>query len=86
MSVLNPLIIVAVALIFTQLWVLINQARTRRIAESTHSIVNSQRSAMLRLIAELTDRIATENPRDKKARSAATVAQREADDADNPRR
>jgi hypothetical protein len=46
------------------------------VTESTHVIVNSQRSVMLRLVASLSRRIADENPGD-------IMAQRAADGADS---
>src|SRR5438034_855916 len=44
------------------------------IAEGTHTIVNSQRTVLLRLVAELAKRIARENPKDLKARDQAEAA------------
>lgn len=62
------------------------QIKVKRIAEETHTIVNSQRTMLLRLVAALTRRIAYENPDDLKAQDAAFAAEKEADAADSPRR
>ena len=82
----NPFLIVLVVMIFGQLWTLIGQRRMRQLAESTHIIVNSQRSMMLRAIALLSRRIAEENPKDKKAQAAALAAEQESVLAEKPRR
>ena len=55
--------------------------RLTEVGESTHKIVNSQRTIMLRLVAALSRRIASENPRDAAAQVAADHA-----DADLRRR
>ncbi len=82
---MNSLTVVYVALIVCSIFFLIVNAvlqiRVKRIAESTHTIVNSQRTAMLRVIEALTGRIAEENPTDKSAQRAADVAKQEADSA-----
>ncbi len=63
-----------------------NQSRIRDLSESTHHIVNSQRSLMLRTIALLSRRIADENPSDKKAQKAAKEAEQDAIDSGSERR
>ncbi len=84
---MNSLTVVYVALIACSIFFLavnaVLQIRVKRIAEDTHTIVNSQRTAMLRLIAHLTGRIAEENPKDKKAQEAARMAQKDSESADN---
>lgn len=62
------------------------QIRVKRIAESTHVIVNSQRTMLLRLIATLSRRIADENPKDRNAQDAASHAEADAETSDHPRR
>ncbi len=47
-------------------------------AEGTHIIVNNQRTVLLRLNAELRERIARENPKDEEAQEAAKIARDEA--------
>lgn len=59
-------------------------ARLAGIASSTnatHKIVNSQRTVMLRMVAQLARRIADENPDDLKAQQAAQDAEQDAIDA-----
>ena len=63
-----------------------NQSRNYRLAISTHQIVNSQRSVMLRTIARLWRRIADQNPDDEEARLEAEAAEEEAGLTDKPRR
>ncbi len=50
----------------------------RQVADSTHVIVNNQRTAMLQLIASLRRRIADEHPHDKAAATAAAAAELDA--------
>lgn len=50
-------------------------------ADGTHAIVNSQRTMLLRLNAELRERIARENPKDTEAQEAAIEARQEANKA-----
>lgn len=87
---MNSLITVFVALFIVQIWFLIvnsvMQIKVKRIAESTHVIVNSQRTMLLRLIAQLSKRIAEENPTDKDAQEAAGLAEHDAQLSDHPRR
>ena len=64
----------------------VSQSKLRQIAESTHIIVNSQRTMMLRVVAALSRRIADENPNDPKAQEAAEFAEQEAENASAPRR
>lgn len=45
---------------------------TRQVSLSTHKIVNNQRTQMLRLVANLSARIAKENPGDKEAQIVAS--------------
>ncbi len=87
---MNSIFIVLIVLFIVQVWFLIVnsvlQIRVKKIAESTHIIVNSQRTMLLRLIATLSRRIAEENPEDEKAQSAAGFAEDDAISADHPRR
>ncbi len=87
---MNSLTVVYVALISCSVFFLIVNAalqiKVKRIAESTHIIVNSQRTMMLRAIALLSRRVADENPSDGKAQEAAKVAETDAETADQYRR
>jgi len=87
---MNSLTVIYVSLIVCSIFFLVVNAvlqiRVKRIAESTHVIVNSQRTMLLRLIAALSLRIAEENPQDEKAQDAARSAKSDADSADYPRR
>jgi len=87
---MNSLFMVLLALFVVQIWFLVLnsvlQIKVRRIAESTHIIVNSQRTMMLRVVAALSRRIADENPDDRKAQEAAEFAEQEAENASVPRR
>jgi hypothetical protein len=56
---------------------------THGITASTHRIVNSQRTQMLRLIAALSARIAKDNPGDEDAQIALRNAMTDADKASN---
>lgn len=51
-------------------------------SDSTHRIINSQRTVMLRMIAAMARRIADENPTDVKAQKAAEAAERDANAAE----
>ncbi len=62
------------------------QQRMCQLAESTHQIVNSQRSAMQRAAYLLLKRIAEENPDDAEAQEALRVAKAELETLDKPRR
>ncbi len=66
--------------------IMVMQMKVKRIAESTHVIVNSQRTMLLRLIAQLTGRIAEENPTDAQAQNDARIASQDAEDSELPRR
>jgi len=87
---MNSLTVVYVTLIACSIFFLVVNAvlqiRVKRIAESTHVIVNSQRTMMLRAIALLSRRVADENPADSKAQEAAQVAETDAEAADHHRR
>ena len=87
---MNSLTVIYVSLISCAIFfLLVNavlQIRVKRIAESTHIIVNSQRTMLLRLIASLTKRIAQQNPSDLEAQEAAEAAHQDAEAADHPRR
>ncbi len=87
---MNSLGIIYVVLMTGSIFFLIMNAvlqiRVKKIAESTHIIVNSQRTMLLRLIAALSRRIAKENPSDKEAQDAAAIAESDADISDHPRR
>jgi len=87
---MNSLTIIYVSLISCSIFFLaVNaalQIRVKRIAESTHTIVNSQRSKMIRLIAILTRRIAKENPQDDEAQREAMEAEQDVMELDQPRR
>ncbi len=50
----------------------------RGIADSTHKIVNNQRTVMLRLVATLSRRIANDNPGDAEAQLGALAAEDDA--------
>ena len=84
---MNSLTVIYVALIACSIFFLIVNAvlqiRVKRIAESTHIIVNSQRTVMLRAIALLSRRVASENPNDGKAQTAAKAAEEDAERADH---
>ena len=62
------------------------QIRIKSISESTHQIVNSQRSAMQRAIWILSKRIALEHPEDADAQEAEMAARQELELLDKPRR
>ncbi len=62
------------------------QFKIKRVAESTHIIVNSQRTMLLRLVAALSRRIADENPEDPEAQQAAQLAESDAETSNHPRR
>ncbi len=87
---MNPILMVLVVLFCVQVWFLIvgaiGQYKIRQIAQSTHIIVNSQRTMLLRLVAALSRRIADENPEDAKAQDAATIAEKDAETSNHPRR
>ena len=87
---MNSLTFILVSLLVVQMFFLIvnmlSQATIKRLAKSTHIIVNSQRTMMLRLISQLTRRIANENPTDQKAQDAAATADKDAFMSDKPRR
>jgi len=87
---MNSILMVFIALFVVQVFFLIMnalaQVKIKRLAQSTHIIVNNQRSMMLRLIAQLTRRIAEENPSDQKAQDAAMIADNDAFMSDKPRR
>ncbi len=87
---MNSLTVVYVALIACSVFFLavnaVLQIRVKRIAESTHTIVNSQRTMLLRIIAALSKRIAIENPTDKDAQDASKLASDDAEAAEYPRR
>ena len=55
----------------------------KKTTDETHVIVNNQRTVMLRLIASLASRIASDNPSDLAAQAAAAAAMTEADQS-NP--
>ncbi len=57
------------------------QDKIRRIAISTHIIVNNERSVMLRTIAAQAERIAKDNPQDVSAQRSAIDTKEEADKA-----
>ncbi len=48
-----------------------------RLARSTHTIVNNERSVMLRTISNLSARVAKDNPLDEQAQRAAFIAQQD---------
>ena len=87
---MNSLTFILVSLLVVQIFFLIlnmlSQAKIKRLAQSTHIIVNSQRTMMLRLISQLTRRIAEENPTDQKAQDAAAMADNDVFMSDKPRR
>lgn len=56
--------------------------RVAAVAESTHTLCNSQRTLMLRALNVLTARIARENPADQDAQLAAEKAARDLEDAE----
>ena len=78
---MNSLTIIYVSLISASVFFLmvnaVMQIKVKRIAESTHTIVNSQRSKMIRLIGLLARRIATDNPSDADAQREAEEAERD---------
>jgi len=84
---MNSLTVIYVSLIACSIFFLVVNAvlqiRVKRIAESTHVIVNSQRTMMLRAIALLSRRVAYENPDDVKAQEAAEAAEQDAKQADH---
>lgn len=49
--------------------------------KTIHTIVNSQRTEMLKVMAALARRVATDNPDDPAAQQAAAQAERDADEA-----
>ena len=57
----------------------ISQAKLKAIALSTHTIVNNERSVMLRTIANQAARIAKDNPQDVAAQRSAIDTKKEAD-------
>jgi hypothetical protein len=57
-------------------------AHARRIAEKTHTIVNNQRTLMLRAMSALAARVARDNPDDEHAQLAAEKASRDLRDAE----
>ncbi len=87
---MNSIITVFVVLFLVQVYFLIvnavTQNRIKEVSESTHQIVNSQRSAMQTAIALLSRRIADENPKDQRAQVAAERAEKELEMLDKPRR
>ncbi len=87
---MNSILTVFIVLFLVQVWFLIinavSQNRIKMISESTHAIVNSQRSAMQTAIALLSRRIADENPGDQRAQEAARRAELELEMLDKPRR
>lgn len=84
-----PLAIIAVATLFGNTIAVIAAAvlnahyarRSDDIAWSTHKIVNSQRTKLLRLVAALSVRIAKDNPNDVEALTASLSAIEDADGA-----
>lgn len=54
---------------------------TNNVVNSTHRIVNSQRTQLLRFIASLSARIARDNPHDRDAVLASLQATKDADNA-----
>jgi hypothetical protein len=54
---------------------------TRALSEKTHTIVNSQRTLMVKLISTLRRRIASDNPNDELAQLEAQQADSEASEA-----
>ena len=87
---MNSLTVIYISLIAASVFFLVvnavMQIKVKRIAESTHTIVNSQRSKMIRLIGFLTQRIAAENPSDADAQREAAEAKKEVDELDQLRR
>ena len=87
---MNSLTIVYVSLISASVFFLmvnaVMQIKVKRIAESTHTIVNSQRSKMIRLIGLLARRIANDNPSDADAQREAEEAERDVKELDQLRR
>ena len=53
----------------------------QKTTDNTHTIVNSQRTTMLRMVAVLARRVAKENPDDDAAQRAADEAENDADEA-----
>ncbi len=85
-SIITVLVVLFIVQVYFQIVNALEQGKIRRVAESTHVIVNSQRTMLLRLIAALSRRIADENPNDEKAEDAAVFAEQEAERSDYPRR
>jgi len=87
---MNSLTIIYVSLISASVFFLmvnaVMQIKVKRIAESTHTIVNSQRSKMIRLIGLLARRIANDNPSDADAQREAEEAERDVKELDQLRR
>ena len=87
---MNSLTVIYISLIACSVFFLIVNAvlqiRVKNIAESTHTIVNSQRSKMIRLIGLLARRIATDNPSDADAQREAEEAERDVKELDQVRR
>lgn len=87
---MNSLTIVYTTLFVVSIFFLVinavMQIKVKQIAQDTHTIVNSQRTMMLRAIALLSRRIAQENPSDEKAQEAASVAESEAQISEHARR
>lgn len=54
---------------------------SQKVTESTHRMVNNQRTQMLRLVASLSDRIARENPSDVAANIVAIQTAQDAQHA-----
>ncbi len=87
---MNSLTVVYTTLFVVSIFFLVINAvmqfRIKRVAESTHIIVNSQRTMLLRLVATLSRRIASENPQDPEAQQAAQLAESDAETSNHPRR
>ncbi len=64
-----------------QFFALLRDLKLKNIADSTHSIVNNERTLMLLLIANLSRRVALDNPDDEAAQSASKLATDEANKA-----
>ena len=86
---MNSLTVIYISLIAASVFFLVvnavMQIKVKRIAESTHTIVNSQRSKMIRLIGFLARRIADENPNDVNAQREAAEAEKEVQELDQLR-
>jgi hypothetical protein len=80
---MNSVYVIILSLLFLQACFLfmnaLSQRRIREVSESTHVIVNSQRTMMLRAIALLSRRVADDNPGDEKAQDAARTAETDAE-------